>query len=342
MRAVMLVGRSQSWHLSCSSMAWLPLQCLKQIQKGVTNKMRRDAYLLKKIAVLVPLLCSLWVLCLSGCTGTFPSSETTTEDTSSAQQTADAISSVSQTERSSSGKSIQTRLIAEQILEGKTGEIHYSYYLPEDYDPNQKYPLVIAMPGYDRMWFGEDSSGSNLNWQGFLCWTQLPEDMIVVSAQLTDWGETSARQAIELTEYFLENFSVDKNRIYAAGYSAGGETMSQAVSMRPELYTAYIHVASQWDGEFTPIAENGVAVYIFMAQGDEYYGSGRARDAYNGLHDAYMDAGWTEEKIDDVLQVQIPNESWFAQRDITGNYHGGANVVFEETSILNWIVSHSK
>ena len=132
MRAVMLVGRSQSWHLSCSSMAWLPLQCLKQIQKGVTNKMRRDAYLLKKIAVLVPLLCSLWVLCLSGCTGTFPSSETTTEDTSSAQQTADAISSVSQTERSSSGKSIQTRLIAEQILEGKTGEIHYSYYLPED------------------------------------------------------------------------------------------------------------------------------------------------------------------------------------------------------------------
>lgn len=164
----------------------------------------------------------------------------------------------------------------------------------------------------------------------------------MVSAQLTDWGETSARQAIELTEYFLENFSVDKNRVYAAGYSAGGETMSQAVSMRPDLYTAYLHSASQWDGEFTPIAANGVAVYIFMAQGDEYYGSGRARDAYNGLHDAYMDAGWTEEKIDDVLQVQIPNESWFAQRGITGNYHGGANVVFEETSILNWIVSHCK
>lgn len=131
--------------------------------------MRRDAYLLKKIAALVPLLCSLWVLCLSGCIGTFSSSETTTEDTSSAQQTADTISSVKQTERSSFDKPIQTGLIAKQILEGKTGEIHYSYYLPEEYDPNQKYPLVIAMPGYDRMWFGEDSSGSNLNWQGFLC-----------------------------------------------------------------------------------------------------------------------------------------------------------------------------
>lgn len=71
------------------------------------------------------------------------------------------------------------------------------------------------------MWFGEDSSGSNLNWQGFLAWTELDEDLIVVSAQLTDWGEKSARQAIELTEYFLQNFAVDESRVYAAGYSAG-------------------------------------------------------------------------------------------------------------------------
>ena len=119
------------------------------------------------------------------------------------------------------------------------------------------------------MWFGEDSSGSNLNWDGFLCWTKLPEDMIVVAAQLEDWGETSAKQAIELTEYFINNFSVDSGRVYAAGYSAGGETMSQAVSMRPDLYAAYLHGASQWDGEYDPISEHGVPVYICMAENDE-------------------------------------------------------------------------
>lgn len=82
--------------------------------------------------------------------------------------------------------------------------------------------------------------------------------MIVVSAQLTDWGEKSAQQAIELTEYFLGQFAVDPARVYAAGYSAGGETMSRAVSMRPDLYAAYLHGASQWDGDYAPIAENGV------------------------------------------------------------------------------------
>lgn len=146
---------------------------------------------------------------------------------------------------------IQTGLIAEQILNGAEGEIHYSYDLPEGYDGVKAYPMMMVMPGYDMMWFGEQSSGSNLNWTGFLSWTELEEDMIVVCAQLTDWGEKSARQAIELTEYFIQNFAVDENRVYAAGYSAGGETMSRAVSMRPDLYAAYLHGASQWDGTFT-------------------------------------------------------------------------------------------
>lgn len=232
-------------------------------------------------------------------------------------------------------------LVAEQILTGTDGDIHYSYYLPEDFDESKKYPMMVVMPGYDMMWFGEDSSGSNLNWRGFLAWTELDEDLIVVSAQLTDWREKSARQAIELTEYFLDNFPVDVNRVYAAGYSAGGETMSQAVSMRPDLYAAYLHGASKWDGAFEPVAENDVAVYIFMAENDEYYGSRKARDAYQGLYKAYQKAEWTQAQIDEVLQIEIPDNEYFNSRGIY-NYHGGGNILFEDQSILQWIVEKKK
>lgn len=231
----------------------------------------------------------------------------------------------------------QTGIIAEQILNGEDGEIHYSYYQPENYDGEKNYPLMMTMPGYDRMWFGEESSGSNLSWNGFLAWTELDEDMIVVSAQLTDWGEKSARQANELAEYFIENFSVDTNRIYAAGYSAGGETMSQAVSMRPDLYAAYLHGAAQWDGTFDPIAENGVFVYIFMAENDEYYGSQKARDAYDGLYDAYLKAGISEDNMDDFIRLDIPDNEYFNSRGIY-NYHGGGNIVFDNEEILKIII----
>lgn len=235
----------------------------------------------------------------------------------------------------------KTGVIAEQILNGNDGEIHYSYYLPEDYDESKTYPLVMTMPGYGMMWFGEDSSGSNLEWNGFRVWTELEEDMIVVSAQLTDWHETSARQATQLTEYFIENFSVDKSRVYAAGYSAGGETMSQAVSMRPDLYAAYLHGASQWDGAYEPIAQNDVAVYIFMAENDEYYGSAKARSAYDRLQAAYREKGYTDEQIDELLILEIPDNEYFNSRGIY-NYHGGGNVVFDDETVLNWILSRQK
>ncbi len=291
------------------------------------------------------------LLCLAGCGTSRGETEQTAESRTTEESRTMEESSAAETEpetvqvpdsEETAAAPVQTGLIPEQVLEGEEGEIHFSYYLPDGYSEEREYPLMMTMPGYDMMWFGEDSSGSNLDWRGFLCWTELPEDMIVVSAQLTDWHETSARQAVWLTEYFISNFSVDTDRVYAAGYSAGGETMSQAVSMRPDLYAAYLHGASQWDGIYAPVAENGVAVYIYMAENDEYYGSGRAREAYSGLHEAYEAAGWTEEEIDRVLQAQIPDDAYFAERGINGNYHDGANIVFEDGDVLNWILSQSK
>ena len=236
---------------------------------------------------------------------------------------------------------VQTGLFAEQIFSGADGDIHYSYYLPDSYDGSRKFPMMVVMPGYNMMWFGEDSSGSNLNWSGFTAWTRLDTEMVVVSAQLTDWGEKSARQAIELTEYFINRFAVDTSRVYAAGYSAGGETMSRAVAMRPDLYAAYLHGASQWDGSYAPIAENSVAIYIYMADGDEYYGSAKARSAYENLHEAYENAGWSDTDIDKVLRIETPDNAFFNEKGIY-NYHGGANVVFDDPDNLNWVFSHSK
>lgn len=227
------------------------------------------------------------------------------------------------------------------MLEGEDGPIHYSYYLPEGYDPESSYPMMVAMPGYGEMWFGEDTEGNNLCWNGATVWTERDEDMIVVSAQLTDWHTKSARQSIELTEYMIETFAVDESRVYAAGYSAGGETMSQAVALRPDLYAAYIHGASQWDGEYAPLAKEGVAVYIFMGENDEYYGSQKARAAYENLKATYEEAGYSETGIDTLLHLEIPDNAYFNAIGIY-NYHGGGSVLFDREDIQNWILEQQK
>lgn len=236
---------------------------------------------------------------------------------------------------------VQTGWITAQVLDGVDGPIHYSYFLPESYNTEKSYPMVVAMPGYGEMWFGEDSEGNNLRWNGATVWTGLDEEMIIVSAQLTDWREKSARQSVELTEYMIENFSVDRSRVYAAGYSAGGETMSRAVSLRPDLYAAYIHGASQWDGEYEPLAEEGVAVYIFMGENDEYYGSQKAQMAYDNLRAAYEKAGYSETEIDALLRLEIPDNAYFNAMGIY-SYHGGGIVLFDREDIQNWTLEQQK
>ncbi len=78
-----------------------------------------------------------------------------------------------------------------------------------------------------------------------------------------------------------------------------------------------------------------------MAENDEYYGSQKARDAYDNLHDAYENAGLSDSQIDEVLKLEIPDNEYFNSRGIY-NYHGGGSILFEDESILNWILLQEK
>ena len=224
------------------------------------------------------------------------------------------------------------------VLNGETGDIHYSYYLPNGYDNNKTYPMIMTLTGYGGMWFGDDSEGNNLQEMGVSVWAKMNEPIIVVSPQVEDWHDTSARQTIELTEYFLEHYAVDKGRVYGAGYSAGGETMSRVMGMSPELFAGYLHGASQWDGNYVPVAESGTAVYIFMGEHDEYYGSGKAQQAYDGLLTAYRQTGKSQSEIDSLLKLWIPSDSYFSEKGLTSQ-HGGGNILFEEKEISDWLLS---
>ena len=95
---------------------------------------------------------------LSACTGATSSVPVNTVSSVSASTSITASSevdsAVSESASSETGN-IQTGLVREQTLDSTEGLIHYSYYLPEDYDPTRKYPMMVVMPGYNMMWFGE-------------------------------------------------------------------------------------------------------------------------------------------------------------------------------------------
>ena len=126
------------------------------------------------------------------------------------------------------------------------GDIHFSLYVPESYDGSTAVPLYIALPGWEGLYF--QGVGTDLRWETLpFAARDYNPDMIIVSAQLNDWGMTSAQDTIALTEYLISAYNVNPNQVYLSGLSGGGETGSLVMGLRPDLYAAYLMVASQWE-----------------------------------------------------------------------------------------------
>ena len=228
--------------------------------------------------------------------------------------------------------------ILDNVLHSESeGEIHYNLYVPESYDGSEPYALFFTLPGYEGLYF--QGVGVNLYSEdfGFTAREYIP-DMIIAAPKLEDWGETSADQTIALAEYFLANYNIDESRVYAEGYSGGGETMSQVMGKRPELFTAYLQCSSQWDGAYEPVVESRTPVYIVVGESDEYYGSEPSEEAYENLYGLYREAGLSDEEISELLVLDIKDAEYFESQGMT-NQHGGGNLFAADEDIMGWLFS---
>ena len=233
------------------------------------------------------------------------------------------------------GTEIYRDFLLDNILRAEEGDIHFHLYIPGSYDGSEPYALYLTLPGYEGLYF--QGVGQNLYSEDFAFEALNYNDkMIVAAPQLNDWGETSAEQTIALTEYLLGHYNIDRGQVYASGYSGGGETMSQVMGLRPDLFTAYLHCSSRWDGAYEPLVEARVPVYLVIGEGDEYYGSEPTSETYDQLHSHYTEAGLSENEIDQLLVLDIKAPSYFLERGMTSQ-HGGGNLFAGDPAIMGWL-----
>lgn len=217
----------------------------------------------------------------------------------------------------------------------REGDIHYHVYIPESYDGSSSYGLYITLPGYEGLYFQGVASNIKSEEFGFEA-QKYNSEMIIAAPQLNDWGETSADQTIALVEYLLKEYNIDTGKVYANGYSGGGETMSLVLGKRPDLFTAYLHVSSKWDGGYEAVVRQRLPVYFAIGKNDEYYGSGPTQKAYDTFYGLYEEQGLTKEEIDDLLVLDIKEHNYFTERNAPNEHGGGGFFAFDE-EIMGWL-----
>ena len=214
------------------------------------------------------------------------------------------------------------------------GDIHYSSYIPESYDGSRPYALFVTLPGWEGLYF--QGVGANMVEDFGVEAIRYNKEMIVLSTQLNDWGEISADQAIALTEYFLTHYSIDPERVYLHGYSGGGETGSIVMGKNPELYTAFLCCSTKWDGDVSVLAGAKTPVYLVTGENDSYYGSKPMKDAYRKIRDTYISKGLSNGEIDQILVLDIKDQTYFSERGFT-DQHGGGMAFAKDEAIMGWL-----
>jgi len=201
----------------------------------------------------------------------------------------------------------------ESILAAKTfknvrGEtLLYRLFVPENYDRNKKYPLVLFLHGGGGR--GNDNRKQIEGGNGYLIdlftgtETQSKFPSFVVAPQSPrqeGWIEydsiTPTRQlrlVFELIEELQKNYNLDSSRFYVAGQSMGGFGTFAIIAEHPSLFAAAVAICGGGD-EAKAALFTKTSVWAFHGEKDEAVNVERSRNMIAAIKKARGRARYTE------------------------------------------------
>ena len=155
-------------------------------------------------------------------------------------------------------------------------DLPYNLFVPKDYDPSIKYPLVLFM--HDASVTGREVTATLTQGLGAVVWAsdyeQQKHPCFVLAPQYATTianDKSEASPALDATVSLINDlqsqYSIDANRIYTTGQS-GGCMASIALNIKyPELFAASYLCSGQWEPTVTaPLAK--MNIWISVAEGD--------------------------------------------------------------------------
>lgn len=182
----------------------------------------------------------------------------------------------------------------DDVLTGKT--MTYSLYIPRNYDPAIKYPLVLFMAdgsttgkgpesplkqGYGGIiWATAESQEKNP------CFVLVPSYEGPQNTVNDNWEVTyEVDMTLRLLQDVISRYSIDKKRLYTTGQSMGGMMSFYFNANHPGLFAASIYVGSQWDvNVLEPLA--GTKFFYIVSAGDP-----KASAGMNSLGNMFKEKG---------------------------------------------------
>ena len=237
-------------------------------------------------------------------------------------------------------KNVEDKFEQKTFNDSKTGlEIPYNIYLPDNYDKNKNYPLVVFIA--DSSLVGKGEKASLEQGLGGIIWANdsknSKEECIVLvptysDVIIDDMQGNEKSEYLNATKNLIDNvstsYSVDANRIYGTGQSMGGMTILYLASQYPDLFAAEMFVSCQWDINELSNLDSQKFFYI-VSEGDQKASTGQKEVKqmldnksvkYEVLEGIDAQSGDNDNKINEMIGKNSNiNFISFKQGTVTGN-----------------------
>ena len=239
-----------------------------------------------------------------------------------------------------------------------TGQsLPYNLYLPENYNPNISYPLVLFI--HDAGAVSNDVKQTLVQGRGAVAWTtpenQAKHPCIVVAPQYPfvtvddNWNYSHHLDAtIELLKDLQSRYSIDKNRIYTTGQSMG--CMSSIVLMlkEPDMFAGALLVAGKWKPELMkPLAKQNI--WIISCEGDRHSMElqGKAVDIWKENGATVAEATWEMEASPEELsqwatEMQKGNQHLLFSKLKGGNHRATWFIAYDIEGVHDWLFNQRR
>jgi len=198
-----------------------------------------------------------------------------------------------------------------RIFTGGGTQLPYRLLKPKNYDPSQKYPLVVFLHGagergndnHKQLVHGMNDFASDEimdKYPAFVMAPQCPEgqwwapfNQATKSAAGGDQPAPALAAVLEAIPALQKEFSIDAQRIYITGLSMGGYGTWAAISRRPELFAAAAPICGGGDPASAATIKH-IPIWAFHGADDNVVPAAQSRQMIEALKAAGAQPKYTE------------------------------------------------
>lgn len=242
-------------------------------------------------------------------------------------------------------------------------EVAWMLYIPENYDPAKKYPLVTYWHGGPEK--GNDNVRSMLFTQCAIKWAtdaeQAKHPCFILCPQCphdSDWVDPDTYQRTPVFEavchilfHVLDSYSIDESRIYNTGFSMGAMCAWDMAKRYPKLFAATVIYVGQFNYEgLECLADNNL--WVFHAADDSKSTPGNIdsmetlQNAGVSINRAYWDGELRGPEAEKVCRAQIDRGGHILHtlfhEGMRDAHNGGWIPALSNEVFRNWVFAQSR